>query len=142
VFPITVPPLRDRSQDIPGLVWSFIEEFSKTFRKPIHSISKDTLLALQRCHWPGNVRELRNVVERAIIVSKGPHLSFEIPAVAKPSTQPSSRLADVEASQIRSVLESVGWRIRGRGGAAELLGLNPNTLDSRMAKLGIHRPGH
>ena len=142
VFPITVPPLRERTQDIQGLVWCFIEEFAKTCGKCIGSISKETLAALERYSWPGNVRELRNIVERAIILSKGPHLSFDIPRETMRVAHATSRLSDVEELQIRKVLESVGWRIRGRGGAAELLGLNPNTLDSRMAKLGIRRPGH
>jgi formate hydrogenlyase transcriptional activator len=140
VFPITIPSLRERTEDIPALVWSFIEEYSNAFRKPIESISKDSLAALQRYHWPGNVRELRNVIERAVIISKGPRLVVDIPASANGATRKSTRLADIEAEQIRQVLEGVGWRVRGPGGAAEQLGIKPNTLDSRMAKLGIKRP--
>jgi PAS domain S-box-containing protein len=140
VFPITIPPLRERSDDIPALVWSFIEEYSNAFRKPIESISKDSLAALQRYHWPGNVRELRNVIERAVIISKGPRLIVDIPTSAGGPARKSTRLADIEAEQIRQVLEGVGWRVRGPGGAAEQLGIKPNTLDSRMAKLGIKRP--
>jgi PAS domain S-box-containing protein len=145
VFPITIPPLRERVEDIPALVWSFIDEFSTAFRKDITSITKDSLKALQAYHWPGNVRELRNIVERAVILSSTPRLVIEPPKGASSAAAPAkrgaiTRLAEIEAEQIRGVLESVGWRVRGPGGAAELLGLKANTLDSRMAKLGIRRP--
>ena len=140
VFPITVPPLRERLQDIPVLAWTFVDEFAKAFGKRIDSISRDSLAALQRYPWPGNVRELRNVIERAMIVSRGPTLIIEPPSSAPGGRKDAISLADVEADHIRSVLKSVGWRIRGRGGAAELLGMKPTTLESRMAKLGIRRP--
>jgi len=139
VFPISIPPLRQRLEDIPALVWTFIEEYSQAFRKPIESISKESLAALQRYSWPGNVRELRNVIERAVIVSKGPRLVVDLPVAAAVTSRTSMRLDDLETQQIKTVLESVGWRVRGAGGAAELLGIKPNTLDSRMAKLGILR---
>ena len=79
VFPIRIPPLRERPEDIPMLVWSFVDEFSTAFAKPIESVSKDSMLGLQRYPWPGNVRELRNVVERAVIVATGPHLTIDPP---------------------------------------------------------------
>jgi transcriptional regulator with GAF, ATPase, and Fis domain len=140
VFPITVPPLRERVEDIPALVWSFIEEYSTAFRKPIESISREHMAALKRYQWPGNVRELRNVIERAVIISKGPRLVVDLPSGATVAPTPrATRLHDLEVEQIRAVLERVGWRVRGPGGAAELLGLKPNTLDSRMVKLGIQR---
>ena len=139
VFPITIPPLRQRVEDIPALVWTFIDEYSQAFRKPVESISRDSLAALQAYSWPGNVRELRNVIERAVIVSKGPRLVVDLPMAPAPASRTSLRLDDLEAQQIRRVLESVGWRVRGAGGAAELLGIKANTLDSRMAKLGIAR---
>jgi transcriptional regulator with GAF, ATPase, and Fis domain len=143
VFPITIPPLRERTEDITALVWAFIEEYSTAFRKPIESISKDSLAALKRYSWPGNVRELRNVIERAIIVAKSPHLVVDLPASLASGARKSTRLDDLEAEQIKRVLDSVGWRVRGPGGAAELLGIKPNTLDSRMVKLGIRRqPKH
>jgi transcriptional regulator with GAF, ATPase, and Fis domain len=143
VFPITVPALRERVEDIPALVWTFIDEFSATCRKRIDSLSKESLAALKSYSWPGNVRELRNVIERAVIVSRGPRLVVNPPSVATSLTIKSLRLNDVESEQIRRVLDSVGWRVRGPGGAAELLGIKPNTLDSRMAKLGIKRePRH
>jgi PAS domain S-box-containing protein len=141
VFPITIPPLRERVEDIPVLAWTFIDEFAKAFNKKIDSISKDSLLALQQYPWPGNVRELRNVIERAVIVAKGPRLIVETPNSGAAERRDSDTLSEVEAEHIQSVLKRVGWRVRGIGGAAELLGMRPTTLDSRMAKLGIRRPG-
>jgi len=140
VFPITVPPLRERVEDIPVLAWTFIEEFSRASGKRIDSLSKESLAALRRYPWPGNVRELRNLIERAIILARGPRLVVEPPALAAVAPPTSANLAEVQAEHIRGVLERVGWRVRGRGGAAELLGMKPTTLDSRMARLGIRRP--
>jgi formate hydrogenlyase transcriptional activator len=139
VFPIRIPALRDRVEDIPSLVWSFINEFSSAFGKNIESLSKGSLQALLAYSWPGNVRELRNVVERAMIIATGPNLVIELPRPTSFNKRKSLRFVDIEVDHIRSVLESTGWRIRGRGGAAELLGLKPTTLESRMAKLGIAR---
>jgi formate hydrogenlyase transcriptional activator len=140
VFPIRVPALRDRAEDIPLLVWRFVDEFSKTFGKRIETIPRESLAALQRYAWPGNIRELRNVVERAMIVTTGPHLTIALPEPSLPAGRHSVIMADVEKEHIRSVLESTGWRIRGAGGAAERLGLRPTTLETRMAKLGLTRP--
>jgi formate hydrogenlyase transcriptional activator len=139
VFPITVPPLRERVEDIPTLVWTFIDEFSKACGKPIESISKEDMAALQRYSWPGNVRELRNVIERAVIFATGPHLRVEPPQPTQIARRRSVKLTDVETEHIRSVLDSTRWRVRGTGGAADLLGLKPSTLESRMTKLGIRR---
>jgi PAS domain S-box-containing protein len=141
VFPITVPPLRERAEDIPVLVWTFIEEFAKSFGKRIDSISRESLAALQRYSWPGNVRELRNLIERAVIVAPGSRLVVDPPQAVPGPRDSNGTLAGVEAGHIRGVLQRVGWRVRGPGGAAELLGMKPTTLDSRMAKLGIGRPG-
>jgi transcriptional regulator with GAF, ATPase, and Fis domain len=141
VFPIRVPPLRERPEDLPSLVWSFISEFSTAFGKNIESLSKASLQALQAYRWPGNIRELRNVVERAVIISNGPVLVVEPPQAKAVTRSRSLKFVDVEVEHIRSVLESAGWRIRGEGGAADLLGMKPTTLESRMAKLGIARPG-
>jgi transcriptional regulator with GAF, ATPase, and Fis domain len=140
VFPVHVPPLREHVEDIPRLVWRFVEEFSKAFGKRIDSISKEDMAELQQYSWPGNIRELRNVVERAMIVGTGPRLTFVLPAPSVASTRRSQRLVDVEREHIRQVLESTGWRIRGLGGAAERLGLQPTTLETRLAKLGLKRP--
>jgi PAS domain S-box-containing protein len=142
VFPIQVPPLRERVEDIPHLVWRFVEEFSKAFGKRIDAIPRENMAALQRYSWPGNIRELRNVVERAMIVASGPRLTVTLPAPASSSGKRNERLAEVEKEHIRSVLESAGWRIRGAGGAADRLGLKPTTLETRLAKLGLKRPKH
>jgi DNA-binding NtrC family response regulator len=140
VFPIRVPPLRERSEDIPILVWRFVEEFSRSFGKRIEAISRENMAALQQYLWPGNIRELRNVVERAVIVADGPELKISIPPLQVNAARDLVRLRDVEKEHILSVLNSTGWRIRGAGGAAERLGLRPTTLETRMAKLRIRRP--
>ena len=142
VFPIHVPPLRERAEDIPLLVWRFVEEFSKTFAKRIDTIDKDSLTALQHYGWPGNIRELRNVVERAMITASSKRLSITLPQSSATPTKRSPKLRDVEKDHIRAVLEATRWRIRGAGGAAERLGLKPTTLETRMAKLGLKRPAH
>jgi transcriptional regulator with GAF, ATPase, and Fis domain len=139
VFPIVVPPLRERAEDIPGLVWAFIDEFSRLFGKTIESISKDSMRDLRAYSWPGNVRELRNVIERAVILATDEHLIVSAPRPAGRMTQIPDTLEALEIQHIRSVLENTGWRVRGHGGAAERLGLKPTTLESRMARLGITR---
>ena len=140
VFPIEVPPLRERVEDIPLLVWRFVEEFSKTLGKRIDAISKDSMTALQQYSWPGNIRELRNVVERGMILATGKRLSLPLPAATAGSpAKRAVKLVDLEKEHIRSVLETTGWRIRGAGGAAERLGLKATTLETRMAKLGLKR---
>jgi transcriptional regulator with GAF, ATPase, and Fis domain len=142
VFPIRVPPLRERTADIALLTLRFIDEFARRFGKTFTSIDKASLDELQRHSWPGNVRELRNVVERAMIVARpGSRLLVPLSQSAPPAVGPkSATLVDVEVAHIRQVLESSGWRIRGAGGAAERLGLKPSTLETRMAKLGVRRP--
>ena len=140
VFPIRVAPLRERIDDIPFLVWRFVEEFSKAFAKPIDAIARENMAALQRYAWPGNIRELRNVVERAMIVAQGPRLTIPLPAPAAPAGRHTDRLSDIEKDHIRAVLESTSWRIRGSSGAAARLGLRPTTLETRIAKLGLRRP--
>jgi transcriptional regulator with GAF, ATPase, and Fis domain len=139
VFPIRLPPLRERAEDIPTLVWAFVDEFAKALGKRIESISKENLQTLRRYAWPGNVRELRNVVERAVIVSTGPRLTIELPRSSGTRAR-SLLIDDVNREHIRTVLESTGWRVRGQAGAAELLGLKPSTLEDRMTKLGLNRP--
>ena len=144
VFPISVPSLRERREDLPQLVWTFIGEFSKTLGKNIESISSDSLEAIQHYGWPGNVRELRNVIERAMIISTGPGLKIEIPTAKPPgivngATARSLTIKDTERDHILSVLEMTNWRVRGKNGAAEILAIHPSTLESRMTKLGISR---
>ena len=140
VFPVTVPPLRERLEDIPALAWNFVDEFSTMFGKPVDSISKESLRELQHYHWPGNVRELRNVIERAVIVTKSRQLVIPTPRpFSRVLPQLDMTLTALEVEHIRGVLERTEWRIRGIGGAAERLGMKPTTLESRMAKLGITR---
>jgi transcriptional regulator with GAF, ATPase, and Fis domain len=140
VFPITAPPLRERREDVPLLVWAFVDEFSKAMGKPIEAIAKASLRALQAYDWPGNVRELRNVIERAMILANGATLRIDPPgAGAAPITRGLVTLAEAEREHIQRVLDATGWRIRGTGGAAGILGLKPTTLESRMAKLGLRR---
>jgi len=99
------------------------------------------MVELQRYHWPGNIRELRNLVERAVIMARTPHLTIEVPRTPAPrEAPPSAALHDVLKSHIRATLERSHWRVRGRGGAAEQLGMKPSTLETRMAKLGLVRP--
>jgi len=139
VFPIRVPPLRERREDIPLLAWSFVETIGRRLGKTIKSIPRRTMEQLQRYSWPGNVRELSNVIERAMILTTGDTLSVEVPAIAQSVTAPRMTLKESERAQILRILQETGWRIRGRGGAAEVLGIKPTTLESRMTKLGIKR---
>jgi formate hydrogenlyase transcriptional activator len=143
VFPIEVPPLRERAEDIPLLVWSFVRFFSQRMGKAVESIPRKTMERLQAQPWPGNVRELRNVIERAMILSDGPVL--RIGGLAPESLGHETRsgtgtLEEVERAHILAVLEKTRWRISGDGGAAERLGMNRTTLQSRMKKLGIESP--
>jgi transcriptional regulator with GAF, ATPase, and Fis domain len=140
VFPISVPPLRERDDDVELLARRFVAEFSKAFGKRIDGIDEDSLQAMRQYSWPGNVRELRNVVERAMITAAGPRLAIPLPQSPLKSSACSAKLVDVERDHIRQVLESTFWRIRGTSGAADRLGLRPTTLETRMAKLGLKRP--
>jgi formate hydrogenlyase transcriptional activator len=137
VFPIHMPALRERIEDIPLLVEAFVHEFSKSFGKPIESIDKNCIRALQLYQWPGNIRELRNAVERAMILANGPRLCIYPPSIAPEEAPHSMLLSDAERGHLRNVLEMVGGRIRGKGEAAELLGLKPTTLDSMLVRHGI-----
>jgi PAS domain S-box-containing protein len=140
VFPIEVPPLRERPEDIPLLVWAFVRHFEKKMGKRVDSISRKSMEALQRHSWPGNVRELRNVIEHAMIVSSGRNLAFPSPKSGLPEAPDTRNLQDLERRHILDVLEKSGWRLSGEGGASEILGLNRTTLQWRMKKLGIKRP--
>ena len=146
VFPIVVPPLRERREDISVLVETLVEELGNLMRKRIDAVERASIEALTRYHWPGNVRELRNVLERALILASGPSLSVAPPPVpatapAVATASPVSRdMRDVEREHILRVLEAANWKVRGANGAAEVLGLKPTTLEARIAKLGIRRP--
>ncbi len=141
VFPLTIPALRDRFEDIEPLIWAFIEEFSTRMGKRIDTISQADMDAMRHYNWPGNVRELRNVVERAMIGTQGPRIQIRPPA--KAALQPTvveETLDEVQRRHILTILDKTNWRIRGEQGAAKVLGINPSTLQSRMDKLGIKRP--
>jgi PAS domain S-box-containing protein len=142
VFPLTVPPLRERPDDIPALVWSIVQELGQRMGKRIEAIPRRVMERLQVFHWPGNVRQLRNVIEHALILSTGPTLDIDFPndADARPITSSGQSLEEVERQHIRAVLEGTRWRIRGSSGAAAILGVPESTLRSRMKKLGISRP--
>jgi PAS domain S-box-containing protein len=140
VFPITLPPLRDRTDDIPALVRQFVREIGARMGKTFEEIHGPSLAALQRRPWPGNVRELRNVVERAMILGKGPVLKIAALETDEPVQDAPDRLEEVQRRHIRGILQRTGWKVRGPGGAAAILGLKPTTLESRMRKLGIRRP--
>jgi transcriptional regulator with GAF, ATPase, and Fis domain len=137
VFPIHVPPLRARAEDIPLLVWAFLEEFSSRMGKKITRVPRKTMDAFQRHPWPGNVRELRNVIERGAIITEGETLTMPLLGEATRVEAPPTTLADAEREHILRALERTGWHIKGANGAAAVLGLNPATLYSRMKKLGI-----
>jgi len=139
VFQITVPPLRERREDILPLVWSFVQEFSKRMGKRIESIPQKGVEALQAYPWPGNVRELRNVTERAMIITTGPVLHLDVPKIAQSGADQSGTLEEVEKRHIIEALDTTGWQVSGKDGAAEILGINPKTLESMMKKLGIQR---
>jgi transcriptional regulator with GAF, ATPase, and Fis domain len=138
-FPIHVPPLRDRREDIPLLVWSIIERRQIALGRRIDTIPTRVMDALRRYDWPGNVRELQNVVERALILSPGAALRLEEPLATQTRRAP-DRLDQNEREHILRILERCRWRINGEGNAAAVLGLEPSTLRSRMQKLGIRRP--
>jgi formate hydrogenlyase transcriptional activator len=140
VFPITIPPLRERRDDIPLLTWSFLEEFNTTLGKHVETIAQSTMDTLVCYSWPGNIRELRNVIERAMILTTDSKLKIEIPNGTNGKADQRFSISDVERKHFLSVLEMTGWRVRGKNGAAEVLGLKPTTLTSRLAKLGIKRP--
>ena len=140
VFPITLPPLRDRREDIRPLVWHFVREIGARMGKAFEELHGPSLHALERYPWPGNVRELRNAVERAMILAEGPVLRIPTPTVRSPVDAGPISLEQCQRRHILKVLELTGWRVRGEGGAGAILGLKPTTLESRMKKLNIRRP--
>jgi transcriptional regulator with GAF, ATPase, and Fis domain len=155
VFPVSIPPLRERREDIPLLVNYYVEKFGKANGSDPQKISKGTMKALEDYSWPGNVRELINVIERAVIMSEGPELRLSEKMDSIPfghRLEETSKMAKaVEGNEIKSLFEverehilktvqQTGWRVEGRNGAAQLLGIGPSTLRARMKKLGINRP--
>lgn len=149
VFPIRVPALRERPEDIPLLVRHFVQQFSRRIGKHIDAIPSETMNMLVAYHWPGNIRELQNVIERAVILSPGPVLKvpmdeLQVPPAASPAPNGSGKnmramLDDTERQQILSALEQANWIVAGPNGAAARLGMKRSTLQSRMQKLGIRK---
>jgi formate hydrogenlyase transcriptional activator len=161
VLPMTLPPLRQRRSDIPILTSFFVDRFSRQFGKRITGISQDSMERLARYNWPGNIRELQNVIERAVVLASGPVLKLGpdlLPIVSAPSfpqkvvptissaVKPDGNghnehasLEEVQKRHIFEVLKQTNWVIEGPRGAAKILNLHPNTLRSRMKKLGIER---
>jgi transcriptional regulator with GAF, ATPase, and Fis domain len=150
IFPITLPPLRERKEDVTVLVRHFLKQLSQKFGKEIEGIPQDSMAKLRNYPWPGNVRELKNVIERAVIITQGPMLSLidkldarasgadsDLPSAAD---QLNETLEQHEYNLILRTLTKVHWKLEGPGGAAELLNIHPSTLRSRMRKLGIERP--
>ena len=156
VFPLRVPPLRERAADIPQLVMFFLGQFSKKFGRRIDSVSEPTMDRLARYAWPGNIRELQNVIERAVVLCPGSVLELDQdllpvtgPGTAATGATPApespaglATLEEMERAHILAALEQTGWLIEGPKGAAKILGLHPNTLRSRMDKVAIKRPRH
>jgi formate hydrogenlyase transcriptional activator len=155
VFPVHVPPLRERQGDIPLLVRHFTQQFSRHMKKVMETIPSATMDALCRYHWPGNIRELQNVIERAVIISTGPALSVDVADLKFPKTNhPDERVAppnssangglnhlleETERQQVLQALKQCNWVVAGPDGAAALLGVNRSTLQVRIRKLGISR---
>jgi len=137
VFPIQVPPLRERREDIPLLVWAFVDRIGREMGVTIDTISQRSMDRLQGYPWPGNVRELRNVVERSMIVSQGRTLTLTPPEAGESVSDEALALDEVQRRHISKVLGLTGGKVSGPGGAAELLGLKPTTLRSRMERLGM-----
>jgi len=153
VFPVRVPPLRDRRGDVPQLVMFFLARFAKEFGKPVEVVSQPTMERLVAYDWPGNIRELQNIIERAAVLSSGRVLELgpDLLPVGRPVGSASVRpeapadgvtLEEMERRHIREALERSRWVVEGPAGAAKALGLHPNTLRSRMSRLGISRPPH
>ncbi len=149
-----MPPLRQRKEDIPRLAELFLEKASRRFNRPSQGLSQGNILSLQAYDWPGNVRELLNVIERAVITSRTGAIRFDLPrpnsgkagkADATPTTSSTTVVSDAEMKQrerenIRAALDQTNGRVHGPGGAAELLGMRPTTLASRIKRMGLTQP--
>ncbi|HEU4343912.1 MAG TPA: sigma 54-interacting transcriptional regulator [Candidatus Binatia bacterium] len=143
VFPLEVPPLSERKADIPLLVTFFLSKFAKKLGKEVRGVSRVSMENLSNYGWPGNIRELQNVIERAVVLASGPviHIDESMLRSAAPLQEPSlGTLEDMERTYVMRALNQTNWVVHGRKGAAEILGMNPSTLRSRMAKLGITKP--
>ena len=157
VFPIRVPPLKERMEDIPLLAQHFIDLSVRELRCPKPRLTRAALAQLQAYNWPGNIRELRNVIQRAVILARGGPLRFDLPMSQPPPRTSCPKpapaggparkfLTEIEMQQrerenLLAAVEAADWKVMGSGGAAELLGLKPTTLFSRMKKFGLAKPG-
>jgi formate hydrogenlyase transcriptional activator len=139
VFPIMMPALRDRPEDIPALVWHILNDLGKRMGQRIEGVHPATMRKFQKYSWPGNVRELRNVIERNLILNAGPVFRAEPPDTEQDAGESLRRLDQVETEYFQNVLQTTHWRVRGPGGAADVIGLKPTTLEARLKKLGIRR---
>jgi len=147
VIPLRVPPLRDRKGDIPEIVLAFLQQSAKRIGKPVQSVSQETMELLASYSWPGNIRELQNVIERGVVLSRGPilHLGADLLPAEHPDAEAAyeptltDSLKDVQRQHILRVLETTDWLISGPNGAGAILNLHPNTLRSLMNRLGIRR---
>ena len=140
VFPIVLPPLRERRDDIPSLVWFFVRHFCEKMGKRIETIHRSSMQVLQNYGWPGNVRELKNFIERAVIITSNRVLQIELPGNPAAMHQQIKTLDQAQKEHILKILKLTNWKIRGKNGAAEILAAKPTTLESKMARLGIQRP--
>jgi formate hydrogenlyase transcriptional activator len=143
VFPIVVPPLRERREDIPRLVRYFAQKYARRNNREIETIASEDMEALARYHWPGNARELENLIERAVILARGPVLRIPLGELTLPLESPAPPPTTLEAAEREHILRALRdskWVIAGREGAAARLGMKRTTLQSRLKKLGISRP--
>jgi formate hydrogenlyase transcriptional activator len=143
VFPLVMPPLRERQEDIPTLVRYFVQKHARRMNRTVETIPSETLDLLVRYSWPGNIRELENLIERAVIVSPGPVLRVPLSELKLPSEPAAGEMLTLEAAQrehVLKALEATNWVLAGPSGAAAKLGMKRTTLQSRMQKLGLTRP--
>jgi PAS domain S-box-containing protein len=140
VFPITLPPLRKRSEDIPLLVNWFVDQLARKMGKRVKAISKHTMQKLQNYPWPGNVRELKHAVEGALIAAQGKNLDFELTKIQDTALNDFKSFEEMELNYILRVLKAKNWKIGGKDSASSILGMPPSTLRSRMKKLGLKKP--
>ena len=141
IFPISVPPLRERIEDVPLFIAYFVGKYGRWIGKQFDMVPQRTIKALQKYTWPGNIRELENLIERAVITSPGHHLQIELPKSVDAASEKKQTLAEFEREHILRTLEETDWKIEGPNGAARRLGLTPSTLRFRARKLNIQRPG-
>jgi formate hydrogenlyase transcriptional activator len=142
VFPIEIPPLRERREDIPLLAWTFVKDLSGSMGRPIERIADESMEQMQGYGWPGNVRELRNIIERAMILTQSTTLHVALERMSAGVAKVDGKigtLKDAERAHILRALERCHWRVRGPTGAGLLLDIKPTTLESRMKKLGLAR---